>query len=226
VHFLGRLPAVEKAVIIKMTKSIAKAAIPPALSLKAISKSNQSASHTPPTKEKEKKDIIYSTDNFPNKLEFFKEYIQKHPRITEFIGEEGMQNFHKFLDEHFFQWLNYRQNSQKMVYEIKHQFMRIAEAILFLEVAKEQRRLTPHGFVIGAFQKILEDIAEDSELFNLGVIPYSRPLRLPQTSSLEDTQRLILEDNVRLAGIEASVGDGINDEFFNFDASSFFSDLQ
>ena len=210
-----------------MTKPRTKAAVaaPPALSLKAISKSTQSESQTPPTKEKEK-NIIYSADNFPNKWGFFKEYMEKHPRISEFIGEEGMRNFHKLLDELFFQWLNYRQNSQKIVYEIKHKFMCIAEAVLFLEVTKEQRRLTPHGFVIGPFQKILEDFAEDSELFNFEAIPYSRPLRFPQTSSLEDTQHLILEDDMRLAGAEDFVGDDIDAELSNFDASSFFSDLQ
>jgi len=99
---------VEKAVIIKMTKPRTKAATaaPPALSLKAISKSTQSASQTPPTKEKEKK--TYSADNFPNKWGFFKEYMQKHPKISDFIGEEGMRNFHNLLDKFFFHWLNYR----------------------------------------------------------------------------------------------------------------------
>jgi hypothetical protein len=211
----------EKAVIKKMTKPRTKAAAaaPPALSLKAISKSTQSASKTPPTKEKEKEKVkIYSSDNFPSKWGFFKECMIKHPRISDFIGEEGMRNFHKLLDEHFFQWLNYRQNSQKMVYEIRHKFMCIAEAILFLEVAKEQRRLTPHGFVIGPFQKILENFAADIEPCNSDVIPYSRPLRLPLTSTLEDTQRQILEDDMTLAGVEAVVD---MDDDPNFDASIF-----
>jgi hypothetical protein len=224
VHFLTNLPAVEKGSLInKMTKPRTKAAAaaPPALSLKAISKSTKSASQTPPTKEKEKK--IYSADNFPNKWVFFKEYIQKHSRISDFIGEEGMQNFHKLLDELFFQWLNYRQNSQKNVYEIKRKFMYIAEAVLLFEVTKEQRRLTPHGFVIGPFQKILENFAADIEPGNFEVIPYSRPLRFPQTSTLEDTQRQILEEDMTLGGVEAVVD---MDDDPNFDASSFFRDLQ
>jgi hypothetical protein len=209
---------VEKAVIIKMTKPRTKAAAaaPPVLSLKAISKSTQSASQTPPTKEKEKK--IYSADNFPHKWGFFQEYMQKHPKISDFIGEEGMRNFNDLLDKFFFQWLNYRQNAQKNVYEIKHRFMYIADTVLFLEVAKEQRRLTPHGFVIGPFQKILEDFAEENELFNFEAIPYSRPLRLPLTSTLEDTQRQILEDDMTLAGVEAVID---MDDDPNFDASIF-----
>ena len=219
-HFLGRLPAVEKAVINKMTKPRTKAAAaaPPALSLKAISKSTQSASQTPPTNEKVK---IYSADNFPSKQIFLREFLQKHPQISGFLEEKDMQNFHKLLDELFFQWLNHRQNSQKMVYEIKHEFMSIAEAVLLFEVTNKQRRLTPHGFVIGPFQKILEAFAGDSEPGNLEVMPYSRPLLLPQTSTLADTRHQIWEDEVRLSSVDASVGNGIDDESPNFDASIF-----
>jgi len=96
--------------------------------------------------------------------------------------------------------------------------MYIADTVLFLEVAKEQRRLTPHGFVIGPFQKILEDFAEESELFKFEAIPYSRPLRLPLTSTLEDTQRQILEDDMTFAGVEAVID---MDDDSNFDASIF-----
>lgn len=215
-HFLTILPAAEKAVINKMTKPRTKAAAPPALSLKAISKSTQSASQTPPTKEK-----IYSADNFPLKQRFLREFLQKHPQISDFLGEEEMQNFHKLLDVLFFNWINHRQNSQKMVYEIKREFMSIAEVVLLSEITNEQRKLTPHGFVIGPFQKILEDFAADIEPSNSEVIPYSQPLCNPPISKLEDTRRQIWEDEVRLSGVDASVGDGIYDEFSNFDASIF-----
>jgi hypothetical protein len=203
-----------------MTKPRTKAAAaaPPALSLKAISKSTP-ASQTPPTKEKEK---IYSADNFPSKQRFLIEFLQKHPKISEFLDEGEIQNFHKLLDELFFNWLNHRQNSQKIVYEIKREFMSIAEAVLLFEVTKKQRKLTPHGFVIGPFQKILEAFAADIEPRNPEVMPYSQPLCNPQISKLADTRRQIWEDEVRLSGVDASVGDSVDDEFFNFDASIFF----
>lgn len=201
-----------------MTKPRTKA-VPPALSLKAISKST-SESQTPPTKEKEK-EKIYSADNFLLKQIFLIVFLQKHPKISEFLEEGEMQNFHKLLDELFFKWLNHRKNSQKIVYEIKREFMRIAEAVLLFEVTNKQRRLTPHGFVIGPFQKILEEFAADSEPGDSGVIPYSRPLCNPPILILEDTRRQIWEDEMRLSGVEASIGDGIYDEFSNFDASIF-----
>ena len=202
-----------------MTKPRTKAAAaaPPALSLKAISKSTPE-SQTPPTKEKEK---IYSADNFPSKQRFLIEFLQKHPKISVFLDEGEIQNFHKLLDELFFNWLNHRQNSQKIVYEIKREFMSIAEAVLLFEVTKKQRKLTPHGFVIGPFQKILEAFAADIEPRNLEVMPYSQPLCNPQISKLADTRRQIWEDEVRLSGVDASVGDSVDDEFFNFDASIF-----
>lgn len=189
----------------------AEAAAPPVLSLKAISKSTQSASQTPPTKEKERK--TFSADNFPLKQIFLREFLKKHPKISEFLEEEEMQNFYKLLNDHFFRWLNYRKNSQKMVYEIKREFMSISEAVLLFEVTNKQQRLTPHGFVIGPFQEILKDFAAD-------IMPYSQPLLLPQTSTLEDTRRQIWEDEVRLAGVEASFDMDV--ESPNFDVSPFF----
>lgn len=213
----------KKAVINKMTKprrtkAAEAAAVPPALSLKAISKSNQSASRTPPTKEKEMKN--YSADNCPLTQIFLGEFLKKHPKISDFLEEGEMQNFYKLLNKRFFEWINLRQNSKKMVYEIKREFMSIAEAVLLFEVTNKQQRLTPHGFVIGPFQEILKVFAADIEPDNPGVMPYSQPLLLPQTSTLEDTLCQIREDEVRLAGVDASVV--MDDESPNFDVSPFF----
>jgi hypothetical protein len=203
-----------------MTKPRTKAAAaPPALSLKAISKSTsnstKSASQTPPTKEKEK---IYSADNFPLKQRFLIEYLQKHPKINVFLNEEEMQNFHKLLDELFFNWLNHRQNSKKILYEIRREFMSIAEAVLLFEVTNKQRKLTPHSFVIGPLQEILKVFAADIEP---EVMPYSQSLRLPQTSTLDDTLCQIKEDEMRLAGVEASFD--MNVDSPNFDVSPFLN---
>jgi hypothetical protein len=196
-----------------MTKPRTKAAAaPPALSLKAISKSTPE-SQTPPTKKKKK---IYSADNFPLKQGFLIEYLQKHPNICVFLNEEEMQNFHKLLDELFFNWLNHRQNSKKILYEIRREFMSIAEAVLLFEVTNKQRKLTPHSFVIGPFQEILKVFAAD---IDPEVMPYSQSLHLPQTSTLDDTLCQIKEDEMRLAGVDASFD--MNVESPNFDVSPF-----
>lgn len=207
-HFLGRLPNIEM---------VAK---PSALSLKGISKKKLESdnSSTPPTKEK-KTDKIYSTDNFPEKWTFFEEFMKNHPDVSKFLGEKSMQNFYNILDYNFFNWLNNRKKSIKSLYEIKREYMNIAEKVLLLEITNKQRSLTPHGFVIGPFQKYLEAFGSDKELGNLGVIPYSRPLCSPPISKLEDTRLHIREDKIRLSGVEDSFD---MDDNPDFDVSSFF----
>lgn len=180
-------------------------------------KLNQSVNSTPPIKVKEIK--IYSPDNFPLKQLLLKEFMQIHSRIIDFLGEKPIQKFFKLLDKNFFQWLNYRQNSQKIEYEIKREFMNIAESVLIFEVTNQQRKLTQFGFVIGPFQKILEEYAKEGKPDNSEVIPYSKPIRLSSISKLEDTRRQIREDEMRLSGIE-SMDD---DKECDCDISSFFS---
>ena len=181
-----------------MTKPIARSS--QAGISKSRSKTNQSMSSTPQTKVKDIK--IYSSDNFPLKQSLLKEFMQKHPKIIEFLGDEPIQNFYKLLDQRFFQWLNHGENSQKTLYEIKREFMIIAETVLIFEVTNQQRRLTQFGFVIGPFQKILEEFAKECEPYNSEVIPYSKPLRVSPISKLKNTRRQIREDEIKLSGVE------------------------
>jgi hypothetical protein len=176
----------------------------PMSSLKGVSKiiESVSAGRTPPTREKK----IYSPDNFPLKQSFFKEFMQRHSGIQEFLGEGIIQNFYQMVDQKFFIWLNYRKNSEKMVYEIKREFMCIAEAVLLQEVTNQQRNLTPFGFVVGPLQKMLESFAEDEKQTSVfvpikfDVITYSRPLqRHPLISDIEDIE---LENDSDIAVID------------------------
>lgn len=206
----------------KMTKSSASkktcptTQLPPLkLSLKGVSKTSDSSSSTPPTREK----IIHSAANFPLFIVFYTDFMKKHYGVEDFIGEQSMQNFRQLLDEKFFQWLNYRQNTQKLVYEIRREFMSIAEAILLFELGNHQRRLTPFGFVIGPFQKILEQIAEEDIAANFGVIPYSGLLCSHPISKLDETKLHIHDDEMRLSGVE-----NLQDDVFDLeDVSHFFS---
>lgn len=212
----------KKAVITKMTKSSAikqklqEPKIPSRLNLQDISKTFNSSGITPPTKKKEVK--IYSASNFAWFVVLFNEFMMRHPGIDGFLDVSSMQNFRQLLEDKFFGWLNYRQNSQKMIYEIKREFMSIAEAVLLFELANHQRRLTPFGFVIGPFQKMLELIADETDTVNFGVIPNSRPLSSPPVSKLEDTKLHIQDDELRLSGVELFDDEDfiIMDDFSNF----------
>lgn len=182
-----------------MTKSSARKQIsPPRLSLRGVCKTSNSSSSTPPTQEK----VIYSAANFPSFIVFRNDFMKRHSGIDEFLGVQPMQNFRELLEVKFFEWLNHRQNAQKMVYEIKREFMSIAEAVLLFELGNHQRRLTPLGFVIGPFQLTLQQIAEEDSPSNFGVIPYSRPLCSPPISKFEDTKLQIHDDEMRLSGVE------------------------
>ena len=188
--------------------------------VKGISKTSSSSSSTSATCEKEKNTL--TPDNFPWFVVFKNEFMLRHDGIEAFLGEQLMQNFCMLLQEKFFEWLNYRLNSQKMVYEIKREFMSIAEAVLLFELANHQRRLTPFGFVVGPYQKMLEMIAEEDNPSNFGVIPYSRPLNSPPVSKLEDTKLHIREEEMRLSGVETLQDGGFDLE----DVSHFFADFQ
>lgn len=208
-----------------MTKSSAikkKVQVPPILSrlnLQDISKTFNSSSITPPTRKKENEVKFYSASNFAWFVVLLNEFMMRHPGIESFLDVSSMQNFRKLLEDKFFIWLNYRKNSQKMIYEIKREFMSIAEAILIFELANHQRRLTPFGFVIGPFQKMLELIADENDTVNFGVIPNSRPLSSPPVSILEDTKLHIQDDELRLSGVEL-----FDDEEFIFEDFSHFLD--
>ncbi len=174
---------------------------------------------TPPTRE----NVIYSSAIFPLFTIFYTDFIKRHSDIEGFLGEQSMQNFRQLLEEKFFEWLNHRRNAQKTVYEIKREFMSIAEAVLLFELANHQRRLTPFGFVIGPFQLTLQQMAEKDDPSCFGVIPYSRPLCSPPISNLDETKLLIHEDEMRMSGVETFEDDGA---IVWDDISHFFADLQ
>lgn len=202
----------------KQTKSTTQLP-PPRLSLKGVCKTSNSSSSTPPTREK----VIYSAANFPLFIVFRKDFMKRHPGVDVFLGVQPMQSFRQLLEVKFFEWLNHHQNAQKTVYEIRREFMSLAEAVLLFEIGNHQRRLTPFGFVIGPFQKILEQMAEKDDPPCFGVIPYSRPLCSPPISKLDETKLSIREDDMRLSGVETFENDSA---IVLEDVSHFFADSQ
>jgi hypothetical protein len=186
------------------------------LSLKGVSKQSDSSSDTPPTKKK----THFTPINFPLFVLLLSEFMKMHSGVENFLGEQ-MQEFRQLLETKFFEWLNYRKNSEKMVYEIRIVFMCIADAVLLSELANHQRRLTPSGFVIGPFQVTLQQMAESDVPVCLGVIPYSRPLCSPPISKLDNSRLQIREEEMMLAGLEPF--DVENEEDKSLDVSHFLS---
>ena len=190
---------------------------PPKLSLTGVSKSSDSQSSTPPTKGK----LFFSAQNFLLFFVFYKEFMQIHPGVESFLGEQ-MKNFQDLLEIKFFEWLNYRKNSQKILYEIKREFMCIADAVLLYELGNHQRRLTQFGFVIGPFQVTLQQMAASDDPVHFGVIPYSKPLCSTPISKLDDSRLKIREEEMRLAGLEP-MEPPMEPMAYEYDVSIFFT---
>ena len=111
-------------------------------------------------KPAKKRLLSYSKDTFPMYTIWFKDFFTIHHQIFEFIGE-NLENYYKKFDELFFEWLNKPKNRSKFMFEIKKEFMAIADEILLQEIMIEQYKKTVSCFIIGPLQKYLEFVAED-----------------------------------------------------------------
>jgi len=107
-----------------------------------------------------KQTISYSKHNFPMYEVWFKDFFKIHNQIFEFIGE-NLENFYQKFDEIFFEWFNKHKNQSKFMFEVKKEFMAIADEVLLYEISDYQQKKTQYCFVIGPFQKYLELMAND-----------------------------------------------------------------
>ena len=64
---------------------------------------------------------------------WIKDFFIIHHTIYEYIGD-SLENFYNILDEKFFEWLNQPKNYSKFMFEIKKNFMAIADDILIREI--------------------------------------------------------------------------------------------
>jgi len=125
--------------------------------------SNQSSE-----KPAKKRLLSYSKDTFPIYSIWFNEFFNVHQQIFEFIGE-NIENYYKKFDEIFFDWLNQPKNRSKFMFEIKKEFIAIADDVLLQEILIEQYRKTEYCFVIGPLQKYLEFIANDDSRIDIDI---------------------------------------------------------
>jgi hypothetical protein len=134
--------------------------------------------------------LLYSKDNFPMYDVWFKDFFKIHNQIFEFIGE-NLENFYKKFDEIFFEWFNQHKNQSKFMFEVKKEFMYIADEVLLYEISDYQQKKTEYCFVIGPFQKYLEFMANDDSPIQDDIDMY--PDINPDYSLLENHP--IIQDN-------------------------------
>ena len=104
--------------------------------------------------------LSYSKDTFQMYDVWFKDFFKIHNQIFEFISD-NLENYYKKFDEIFFEWFNQPKNRSKFIFEVKKEFMAIADEVLLHEIIDYQQKKTQYCFVIGPFQKYLELIAND-----------------------------------------------------------------
>jgi hypothetical protein len=108
-----------------------------------------------------------------------------------------MENYYKKFDEIFFDWLNLPKNRSKFIFEIKKEFIAIADEVLLEEILIEQYRKTDCCFIIGPLQKYLEFIVNDESRIDIDINMF--PEIEPNYSLLEEqtiTQNYIEDTNI------------------------------
>lgn len=123
-----------------------------------------------PAKKQSK--ILFNIENFPVYEHWLNEFIKIHSNTLEYIGN-NIKKYFINLEKKFFEWLNESKNNIKFMHEIKKEFMALADELLIYEIMDEQYKKTTNFFVIGPFQKILEDIANDKIIVDGDIDYYS-----------------------------------------------------
>ena len=77
--------------------------------------------------------FLYSKDTFPMYATWIKDFFLIHRKIYQYISD-SLENFYNILDEKFFEWLNQPKNNSKFMFEIRKEFMNIADDILLHEI--------------------------------------------------------------------------------------------
>lgn len=101
--------------------------------------------------------LLYSNETFP----MYDIWLKKFLSIYQ-IGN-NLEKFYKILYEKFFEWLNQPKNSSKFMFEIKKEFMSMADEVLLFEIIFDRLKKKENHFIIPVFQKESEsDVEIDS----------------------------------------------------------------
>jgi hypothetical protein len=159
-------------------------------------------SNQPSEKPIKKRLLSYSKDNFPMYAIWFNDFFKIHNQTFAFISEK-LEIFQKKFDEIFFDWLNQPKNRSKFMFEIKKEFMIIADEVLLHEIMDYQLKISQHIFVIGPFQKYLEFIADDDSPIDgdIDMFSDSDPDIEPDYSLLDNNyvEECIIDDDYYLS---------------------------
>jgi len=155
------------------------------------------------SRKKAKKCSFYFTkDTFSMYDTWMKDFFMIHRNIFELIGD-NLENFYKVLETKFFDWLNYPKNSSKFMFEIKKEFMEMADEVLLYEIMVNRFKKSENQFIIPIVQ---ENSISDSES-DIDIDSYSDPEPEPYYNIFDEPNNL----NENLSDVEVS---NYDDEYY------------
>ena len=153
----------------------------------------------------------YNKDNFSMYNIWIIEFNDTHKMVLEYL-EESIQNYYQILERKFFDWLNEDRNKFKFMFEIKKEFMAVAEDVLLHVLLKNQLKKTENCFVIGPFQEYLEFVSRED--YDITLDLYDN-VDIDSHPDIEPCYHLLEENNV-YAVLEDECDDKsyIDDKFY------------
>lgn len=116
-------------------------------------------------KSAKKRSIVYTKENFRMYSTWFNEYFTIHNIVFESIGD-NLDNFYKVFDTKFFDWLNKPKNNSKFMFEIKKEFMVIADEVILFEIMIERFKKSENRFVIPVLKESSES-ESDHDIYDI-----------------------------------------------------------
>ena len=152
-----------------------------------------------PIKKSRKYFLQYNKDNFLMYSVWVKEFDNTHKILLNYLGED-IQNYYKRIDKDFFDWLNECKNKSKFMFEIKKEFIAIADDVLLYVLLQNQLKKTENCFMIGLFQKYLEIIANEDTYIAIDLYD-NKDIEIDSYPDIEPSYHL-LEENYKQVVID------------------------
>ncbi len=133
-----------------------------------------------------------------------KDFFMVHHIIFKSIGN-NLENFHKVLETKFFDWLNQPKNYSKFMFEIKKEFMAMADEVLLYEIMVERFRKSENRFMIQVLREDTESISDSDSDADIDLFSDSEPE--PYYNIFDEPKNL----NENLSDVEVS---NYDDEYY------------
>jgi hypothetical protein len=168
-----------------------------------------------PIKKSRKRFLQYDKYNFSMYNIWIKEFDDTHKILISYLGED-IQNYYKRMEKEFFDWFNETKNKSKFMFEIKKEFMAIADDVLLHILLQYQLKKTENCFMIGPFQKYLEIIANEDTDINLDLYD-NIDMEIDSHPDIEPSYHLLEENNDKIAMEEENYVDDksyVDDKYY------------